>query len=282
MIDDDILSFSQNSNKGIFSGISSLRRICIALVFLMVIAGCATTATQTSSSFEPRSINDINFRDRSRSKYDEEVRVTVAIPTADENKVRFSAYLAFREILPVWVKVENHSDRAYYLLSVGFDPKRDIVPLTIFAAEAPTLLQDKRIDAYFFTVGHPSETSRMALSTQRKARIIPISGPEVDKLLADNPDYAKTRIEMRQLYPDLEGQPDDVNTFGVVATLCTSTRIPEEVVYAVTKLVFENLDELRGRHPALVGLTKKGMLEGLSAPLHAGALNYYRQAGLMR
>ena len=122
MIDDDIVSFCQNSHKNIFSGISSLRRICIALVFLMVIAGCATTATQTSSSFEPRSINDINFRDRSQSKHDDEVRVTVAVPTAEESKALFSAYLDIREIQPVWVKVENHSDRTYYLLSVGLDP----------------------------------------------------------------------------------------------------------------------------------------------------------------
>ena len=122
MIDDDLLSFPQNSHKGIFSGASGLLRICIVLVSLMVFAGCATTATQTPSSFKPRSLNDIQFRDRSQSKYDDEVRVTVAVPTADENKALFSANLYLREIQPVWVKVENHSDRTYYLLSIPFDP----------------------------------------------------------------------------------------------------------------------------------------------------------------
>jgi hypothetical protein len=122
MIDDDLLSFPQNSHKGIFSGASGLLRICIILVSLMVFAGCATTATQTPSSFKPRSLNDIKFRDRSQSKYDDEVRVTVAVPTADENKALFSANLYLREIQPVWVKVENHSDRTYYLLSIPFDP----------------------------------------------------------------------------------------------------------------------------------------------------------------
>ena len=112
------------------------------------------------------------------------------------------------------------------LASAGLDSESDIVPLTVFASEAPTQLQDNRIDAYFFTVGHPSETIRTALSTERKARIIPIFGPEIDKLVADNSYYIKSQIEMRQLYPDLEGQPDNVNTFGVVATLCTSSRIP--------------------------------------------------------
>ena len=81
---------------------------------------------------------------------------------------------------------------------------------------------------------------------------------------------------------DLTGPLGDVETFGVVATLCTSTRVPDEVVYTLTKIVFENLDEFQRQHPALADLTKEGMLKGLTAPLHPGALKYYREAGLMK
>jgi TRAP transporter TAXI family solute receptor len=168
------------------------------------------------------------------------------------------------------------------LKAAGLDPKRDISPQEVFASEAPAMLEDNRIDAYFFTVGHPSETIRRALSTKRKARLIPISGPEIDKLLADKNYYIKTIIEMQRLYPDLKGPQAEVDTFGVVATLCTSARVPEEVVYVLTKVVFENIDEFRQQHPALAGLTKEGMLEGLSAPLHPGAIKYFRQVGLMQ
>jgi hypothetical protein len=90
------------------------------ITLMSLIIGCATT--QVSSSFGPRSINDVKFRDRLQSKYDDEVRVTVAVPTAEENKELFSANLAIKEIQPIWVKVENHSDRTYYLLSVAVDP----------------------------------------------------------------------------------------------------------------------------------------------------------------
>jgi len=168
------------------------------------------------------------------------------------------------------------------LKAAGLDPKRDISPQEVFASEAPAMLEDNRIDAYFFTVGHPSETIRRSLSTKRKARLIPISGPEIDKLLAAKSYYIKTIIEMQRLYPDLKGPLADVDTFGVVATLCTSSRVPEEVVYVLTKVVFENIDEFRQQHPALAGLTKEGMLEGLSAPLHPGAIKYFRQVGLMQ
>ena len=112
--------FPRNSPRRIFDGVSILRRIFTVLACLMVLAGCATT--QTTLSFEPRSINEVRFRDRSQSKYDDEVRVTVAVPTADENKALFSANLYLREIQPVWVEVENHSDRTYYLLSIPIDP----------------------------------------------------------------------------------------------------------------------------------------------------------------
>jgi len=103
-----------------------------ALTLLSLITGCATG--QVSTSFDPRSINDVRFRDRSQSEYDDEVRVTVAVPTADENKALFSANLAAKEIQPVWVKVENHSDRTYYLLSVAVDPNYFSPMETAFAA----------------------------------------------------------------------------------------------------------------------------------------------------
>jgi hypothetical protein len=168
------------------------------------------------------------------------------------------------------------------LKAAGLNPKRDISPQEVFASEAPAMLEDNRIDAYFFTVGHPSETIRRALSNERKAQIVPLSGPAIDQLIADNSYYIKTVIRMQQFYPDLAVPLVDVDTFGVVATLCTSIRVPEEKVYTLTKIVFENLDEFRRQHRALVDLTKEGMREGLTAPLHPGAMKYYKEAGLMR
>jgi hypothetical protein len=167
------------------------------------------------------------------------------------------------------------------LEAAGLDPKRDISAQTAFASEAPTLLQDNRLDAYFFTVGHPSETIRRALSNERKARIVPISGPAIDKLVAAKKYYAKMPIQVQRFYPGLAGPSDQVATFGVLATLCTSSRIPEEVVYMLTKIVFENFDEFRRQHPSFADLAKEDMLKGLSAPLHPGALKYYKEAGLM-
>lgn len=83
-------------------------------------------------------------------------------------------------------------------------------------------------------------------------------------------------------YPEATNKDEDVTTVGMLATLVTSAKVPDDVVYAVTREIFENLDEFKKLHPALAGLTREGMLEGLTAPLHPGAEKYYKEAGLIK
>jgi hypothetical protein len=167
------------------------------------------------------------------------------------------------------------------LVAAGFNPARDLIVRNVMASHAPDSLQDNRIDAYFFTVGHPSETIRRALANPRKSRIIPISGPAIDKLVADHIPYIHSVIPVAQLYPEA-ADPAPVATFGVIATLCTSSRVPDDVVYALTREVFENLAAFRRQHPAFSNLTREGMLAGLSAPLHPGAHRYFTEIGLIQ
>jgi len=92
----------------------------VLFLFLCGLTGCA--ALKTPASFDPPSINEVRFRDRTESKADQDVRVSVAVPTADETKQLFQADLIRREIQPVWVKIENHSKNTYYLISNATDP----------------------------------------------------------------------------------------------------------------------------------------------------------------
>ena len=168
------------------------------------------------------------------------------------------------------------------LEAFGIDPETDIQAETVYASEAPDLLEDDIIDAYFFTVGHPSDTVQRGLSRTRKAHLVPISGPAVDKLISEQVYYTRYRIPLQSLYPDLQGPVEDVDTLAVLATFSTSSEVPEQIVYLVTKEVFENLDYFRQQHPALFLLTKENMLEGLHAPLHPGAMRYYQEVGLIK
>jgi len=162
------------------------------------------------------------------------------------------------------------------LEAVGLNYEKDMQAEGIKAAESASLLQDGRIDAFFYTVGHPNGSIKEATSGKRKVRFASITG--VEKLLEKYPYYAPAFIPVG-LYPSAENK-EDVQTFGVKATFVTSAKVPDDVVYAITKEVFENFDEFKKLHPAYQVLTKKGMLEGLSAPIHPGAMKYYKEAGL--
>ena len=107
---------------------------------------------------------------------------------------------------------------------------------------------------------------------------MPVGGPEIDALVEEFPYYSKAVIP-GGMY---RGTDEDVETFGVKATFVSAAAVPEEVVYAVTKAVFENFEDFKKLHPAFETLTKEDMVtQALSAPLHPGAEKYYKEAGLL-
>jgi TRAP transporter TAXI family solute receptor len=145
------------------------------------------------------------------------------------------------------------------------------------AAEQSQALCDNKIDAMIYTVGHPNGSIKEA-TTSCDTVLVSVSGPEIDKLVADNAYYRKAVIP-GGMYT---GSPEDVATFGVAATFVSSTNTPEGTVYQVVKAVFDNFDDFRKLHPAFGHLSKEEMTkDGLSAPLHDGAVKYYKEAGLM-
>jgi TRAP transporter TAXI family solute receptor len=163
------------------------------------------------------------------------------------------------------------------LAANGLDYEKDFNAESIKAAESPGLIQDGRLDGAFYTVGHPSGYYKEATSGRRKVKFIPITN--IESLLEKYPYYAKSKTRM-ELYPGAANK-EDIPTFGVKATFVTSIKVSEDIVYAITKEVFENFEDFKKLHPAYGGLEKKDMLMGMSAPIHPGAMKYYKEAGLM-
>jgi hypothetical protein len=164
------------------------------------------------------------------------------------------------------------------LAAVGLDYEKDLQAEGVKAAEAPSLLQDGRLDAFFYTVGHPAGAIKEATAGKRKVRIVSIDSPAIDDMIKEKPYYARAMIPV-QFYEGAVNDAD-VPTFGVKATFVTSADVSDDVVYAITKEVFENFESFKKLHPAYGVLTKEGMLQGLSAPIHPGAMKYYKEAGL--
>ncbi len=145
------------------------------------------------------------------------------------------------------------------------------------STEQSKALCDGKIDAYGYTVGVPN--SGVAVATDGcDARIINLNTDVEQGLVAETPYYAFATIPAGTYKTTSE----DVTTFGVMATFVTSQAVDADLVYEVVRAVFENLDDFRRLHPAFANLDPEKMIgNGLSAPLHEGAVRYYTERGWM-
>ncbi len=144
------------------------------------------------------------------------------------------------------------------------------------SAETGQAVCDGKIDAYFWLVGHPSALTQESLATC-DAHLVNVTGPAIDKLVADNSYYRTATIPAGMYNND-----SDIKTFGVGATFVSSTDVSEDAVYVVVKAVFDNFADFKKLHPAFANLKESEMItDALSAPLHAGAIKYYKERGWM-
>jgi uncharacterized protein len=146
------------------------------------------------------------------------------------------------------------------------------------ADEHGPALCDNKIDAFFYGVGHPSANIQDPTTTCA-AKLIPLTGAAPDKLVAEFPYFAKATIP-GGMYAN---NPQPTATYGVLATLVTSAKVPDDTVYALVKATFDNFDEFKKLHPAFANLDPAKMVkDGLSAPLHPGAVKYYKEKGWVK
>ncbi|WP_038218169.1 TAXI family TRAP transporter solute-binding subunit [Xenophilus azovorans] len=146
------------------------------------------------------------------------------------------------------------------------------------ADEHGPALCDGKIDGFFYAVGHPSANIQDP-TTSCGAKLVPLTGPVVDKLVADNPYFAKATIPAG-LYPN---NPQATETYGVLATFVSSAKVPADTIYQVVKAVFDNFEDFKRLHPAFANLKPEDMVKaGQTAPLHEGALRYYKEKGWVK
>lgn len=142
-------------------------------------------------------------------------------------------------------------------------------------------LCDGRIDVMIYTSGNPNGVLQEATQNGNpncKVKIISIDKESIDKLVKLNPYYVRASIP-GGMY---RGNPEDITTFGVKATLVTSEHTSADTVYYLTKAVFSDMENFKTLHPVFSSLNKKESIkDGNSAPLHPGAIRYYKEAGLL-
>ncbi len=145
-------------------------------------------------------------------------------------------------------------------------------------SEQPKALCDGKIDVMIYAAGNPNGVLQEATQTC-KTRILSVDKETIDKLVKSNSYYVKAIIP-GGMYA---GNQSSVETFGVKASVVTSEKTSSDVVYNMTKAVFENFDNFKTLHPVFSSLKKEDMIkEGNSAPLHPGAARNFKEAGLLK
>lgn len=162
------------------------------------------------------------------------------------------------------------------LEAAGIDWQADLQLSELGPDDRLAAFLNEELDAFFFTVGHPSTEIKFATFARRGARLISLDN--IDTLLTEHSYYANQTIPLGS-YPRALNEAS-TRTVGVRAVMLTSANVPDDVVYAVTKTAFENSEKFPQYFPAFAELRSGDILEGLEAPLHPGALRYLQEAGI--
>lgn len=134
-----------------------------------------------------------------------------------------------------------------------------------------------KIDAMIYAGGHPNGAIQQ-VTGQCETRLVDVRDGVIDKMVNEYPYYSQAIIPGGMYV----GNPKDIYTFGVRAELVVSAELEDEVVYQVVKAVFDNLDNFKTLHPVFATLDAKHMVpDGELAPIHPGAIKYYKEKGLM-
>lgn len=155
----------------------------------------------------------------------------------------------------------------------------DISPEYLKPDQAADRMRDGAMDAFFFVGGYPAGAIA-ELSSQHDVVLVPIAGPEVDKLRETYTFFATDTFPAGTY----KGQDADVPTISVGAQMVTSADQPEDLIYGITQALFNATTQklfgaghAKGKH-----ITLDNAVQGAGIPFHPGAEKFYKEAGKLQ
>jgi TRAP transporter TAXI family solute receptor len=145
------------------------------------------------------------------------------------------------------------------------------------AVESVNAIKDGKIEAFFWNGGLPTAAILdLGVTPGIKMKLIPHSDI-VDKMSAKYGPYYFTGVIPKGTYG---GMIEDVPVVAETHALVTHARMPENLAYQITKLLFDKRAELIAIHSAASELTLEGAVKGSAVPFHPGAIKYYKECGV--
>jgi TRAP transporter TAXI family solute receptor len=139
-------------------------------------------------------------------------------------------------------------------------------------------MRDGGLDAYFFVGGFPAGAiTELAASTD--ITLVPVTGPEVDKILGEYGFFAKNTVPAETY----KGVPA-TETISVAAQWVTSAKQPEDLVYNITKSLYSEATQkaLQAGHAKGALITLDNAVTSAGIPFHPGAEKFYKEAGVLK
>ncbi len=155
--------------------------------------------------------------------------------------------------------------------------KEDVNAQFLSFSESAEAYKDKHIDAFIVTAGIPN-AGIMDVATQNEIRILDVPADIIAKLTQKYPFLAGAKVPANTY----KGQTAEVSTVAVTAVLIAGSQLKEDMVYNLTKALFENQAELAAAHAKGKDLNPQYAVKGVSIPFHPGAVKYYKEKGLMK
>ncbi|MDI6763022.1 MAG: TAXI family TRAP transporter solute-binding subunit [Thermodesulfobacteriota bacterium] len=140
-----------------------------------------------------------------------------------------------------------------------------------------SLMKDGHADAYMPGTTTPAATI-VDLATTKKVRLLSVPEDKIKELQKMNIGYIR-RVIPSGTYPGINY---DVVTVGYFTHLVISSKLPEALVYRITKILSENVDRLADVVKDMKGVTIKDLAHDIGVPFHPGALKYYKEAGVIK
>ncbi|AJB28310.1 TAXI family TRAP transporter solute-binding subunit [Bordetella pertussis] len=145
--------------------------------------------------------------------------------------------------------------------------------------QAGDKLKDGGLDAFFFVGGAPAGAISELASSGAGIELVPIVGPEIDKLRSQQEFFTPDTIAANT-YQNV----GEVKTISINAQLVTSAKLPEQTVYDIVKALYSDATRktLDNGHAKGKLITKENAVKGAGIPFHAGAEKYYKEVGLLK
>lgn len=157
----------------------------------------------------------------------------------------------------------------------GLDFNKNYTPIYATFADAVDQFKDGHLDAAWNVLAVPA-SAITDVSTTKAIRFLEITGPKLEELMAKFPLVAPYTIPANTY----KGVTKDVQTVSLKSVLYARTDLDEDTVYNLTKVMYENNEEIAKQHNMGKEILLKNALQGVTTPLHPGAIKYYKEKGV--